>query len=144
VTPARALETGAGWALRLGLGALFVVAGVLKLRDPTAFATEISNYRFLARLAPWLAATLPSVEIVLGATLLLATAPWRRAAGLAMAGLLAVFTLAMAQAMARGINVDCGCFGGGASPVTGWTIVRDVALLAAALLVVTKASPERH
>jgi putative oxidoreductase len=50
-----------------------------------------------------------------------------------MTGLLVVFTLAVTQAVVRGINVDCGCFGGAASgPVTGWTIARDVGLLAAA------------
>jgi putative oxidoreductase len=121
-TVRRAIE----WALRLGLGALFVVAGVLKLRDPTAFATEIANYRWLAQLAPVGAATLPAIEVLLG-------------------GLLIVFTAAIAQAVARGINVDCGCFGGGGGPVTGWTVVRDVALLlgAAALVAITPAPPER-
>jgi putative oxidoreductase len=128
--PMRAFE----WALRLGLGALFIVAGVLKLRDPTGFATEIANYRFLAEAAPWLAATLPMVEVILGAALIAAPALWRRGAALAMAGLLVVFTVAVTQAVARGINVDCGCFGGAASgPVSGWTIARDLGLLAASV-----------
>src|SRR6266511_770382 len=105
--PMRAFE----WALRLGLGALFIVAGVLKLRDPTTFATEIANYRFLAELAPWLAATLPMIEVALGAALIVAPVAWRRAAALATVGLLVVFTVAVTQAVVRGINVDCGCFG---------------------------------
>jgi uncharacterized membrane protein YphA (DoxX/SURF4 family) len=115
--------------LRLGLGALFIVAGTLKLRDPVAFASEITNYRLLSSLAGYLAAGLPMVELVLGAALLLAPAPWRRAAALASASLLAVFTVAVAQVVARHINIDCGCFGSSSGPVDGWTIARDVALL---------------
>jgi uncharacterized membrane protein YphA (DoxX/SURF4 family) len=127
--PLRAFE----WALRLGLGALFIVAGVLKLKDPTGFATEIVNYRFLPELAPWLAATLPAIEVALGAALVFAPAAWRRAAALATTALLVVFTVAVTQAVVRGINVDCGCFGSAAAgPVSMWTILRDLALLAAA------------
>jgi putative oxidoreductase len=120
------------WLLRAGLGALFVYAGAMKFRDPTAFATEVSNYHFFPSLAPLLAATLPPIEIVLGLSALLAPAPWRRGAALALAGLSAVFTVAVAQVVARGINVDCGCFGGSSGPITAVTVARDVALVAAA------------
>jgi uncharacterized membrane protein YphA (DoxX/SURF4 family) len=146
MTPARGWETGLEWALRLGLGALFIVAGVLKLRDPTGFATEVANYRLLADVAPLMAATLPMVEIVLGVALIVAPATWRRAGALATAGLLALFTVAVAQAVARGINVDCGCFGGGSGPVDRWTVARDVALLAGAIALyfVTPSSTRRR
>ena len=131
-----------GWLLRLGLGGLFVLAGVLKLAQPTTFATEIVYYSFLPQLAPYLAATLPMIEIALGLALVAAPVPWRRAAALAMAGLLAVFTVAVVQAVARGINIDCGCFGGGSGPVSGWTIARDLALLAAAVAAVWLSAPK--
>jgi hypothetical protein len=83
---------------------------------------------------------MPMIEVTLGAALIVAPAAWRRGAALATAGLLVVFTVAVTQAVVRGINVDCGCFGGAASgPVSGWTIARDLALLAAsvALLMLT-------
>jgi hypothetical protein len=121
--------------LRVGIGALFVFAGVLKLRDPATFAVEITNYRWFAALAPWLAVTLPPVEVVVGAALIVAPAAWRRGAALAVAGLSALFTVAVAQALGRGINVDCGCFGGGSGPVTGWVVARDVLLIAGALVI---------
>jgi putative oxidoreductase len=120
------------FVLRIVLGALLVVAGALKLGDPTAFANEITNYRFLPALAPWLAATLPVVEVVLGLALVAAPIGWRRAAALAALGLLAVFTVAVAQVVARGINVDCGCFGGNSGPVTLLTVARDLVLVAMA------------
>ncbi len=126
-TPARVLF----WALRIGLGALFVLTGVLKLGDPSAFAVEIHNYQLFPSLAPVLAATLPAIELVLGAALLLGPRSWLRAGALATSALLVVFTVAVGSAVARGINISCGCFGSGSSPVTLLTVARDVVLLAA-------------
>lgn len=130
--PARPWELALDGLLRLGLGALFIVAGAAKLRDPAGFAVAIANYRFLSELAPWLAVTLPTVEILVGAMLLVAPVRWRASAALAALALLTMFTVAVAQARARGINVDCGCFGGAAGAVTGWTVARDVVLMLAA------------
>jgi putative oxidoreductase len=137
MTPARPLAL----ALRLGLGGLMAWAGLMKLRDPGEFANEIANYHLFPSLAPWLAVTLPAIEIVLGLALCAAPRAWLRAAALATAGLLAVFTVAVAQVVARGINVSCGCFGGtGSGPVTGLTIARDLVLLAAAIALLLLAS----
>jgi len=119
-------------ALRAGLGALLVVAGALKLRDPGAFATEIANYQLLPALAPFLAAALPLTELLVGAALLLAPVAWRRPAALAAAALCAMFFLAVATAYARGINIECGCFGTGGGPITALTVLRNVLLIGAA------------
>jgi len=130
------------WALRLGLGGLFVVAGVLKLRDPGAFATDIANYQLLPQYAALLAAMLPAVEILAGLVLIAGPAPWRRSAAAAIALMMVVFTVAAASALARGIDISCGCFGGESGRVDGLTIVRDVVLLAAAIAaVVLRATP---
>jgi putative oxidoreductase len=121
-------------ATRLVLAAVFVVAGALKLRDPAGFANDVANYQLMPALAPVMAVTLPSLEIVVGLALFLAR--WRRPAALCAAGLMAMFTVAAGTAYARGLDVACGCFGttGGA---IGWTtLVRDLALLGAAILVV--------
>ena len=119
-------------ALRWGLGALLVVAGALKLRDPGAFATEIANYQLLPALAPILAAALPLAEVLIGAALLLAPAGWRRPAALAAAALFVMFFLAVATAFARGINTECGCFGTGGGPITALTVLRNIVLIGAA------------
>lgn len=121
-------------AARLVLAAVFVVAGVLKLRDPVAFANDVANYQFMPALAPLLAATLPSLEIVVGVALLIA--PWRRAAALCAAVLMAMFTVAAGTAYARGLDVACGCFGSTGGAIGWTTLVRDLALLGAAILVV--------
>ncbi len=127
-----------GWVLRAGLAALFLYAGIAKLADVRTFALDVANYRLLpaALVAPF-AAAIPGVEIACGIGLLRARSA--RAAGILAAALLAAFTLAAGQALARDINIDCGCFGSVRAPVTILTITRDVGLLAAALAAVALA-----
>jgi putative oxidoreductase len=126
-------------AARLVLAAVFVIAGALKLGDPAAFANDVANYQLMPALAPLLAATLPCLEIVVGVALLFSR--WRRAAALCAAALMALFTLAAGTAYARGLDVACGCFGS-TSGAIGWTtLVRDVALLAAAILLIALDRP---
>lgn len=127
------MKTALIWALRLGLGGMFVLAGALKWGDPTSFALEIHNYQLLPAMAPWLAATLPSVEIVLGLALLIAPRSWARAGALASTMVLVMFTIAVGSAVVRGVNITCGCFGEGSGPVTSWTVLRDVGLVAGAV-----------
>ena len=118
--------------LRVGLGGLLVVAGGLKLRAPVAFATEIANYQLVPAVAPYVAAVLPVLELVVGGALVVGRRAWRRAAALAALGLLAAFTVAVASAYLRRINIDCGCFGTGGGPITGLTLARNLVLMAAA------------
>ena len=122
--------------LRLGLGGLLIVAGALKLRAPVAFATEIANYQLVPAVAPYVAAVLPVLELVLGGALVVAPRAWRRGAALAALGLLATFTVAVASAYFRRINIDCGCFGTGGGPITGLTLVRNAVLMLSAALII--------
>lgn len=121
------------WLLKVGLGVLFGFAGIAKIAEPAVFAEEIANYRFFPDLAPYAASTLPGLEIVLAGVLIFAGArsSWLHAAAAVAVGLMAFFTIAVTQVVARGINIECGCFGGESGPVTSWTILRDVGLLAA-------------
>jgi putative oxidoreductase len=137
------LRRALSWALRLGLGGLFVYTGAIKLADPLAFALEIHNYQLFPSLSPLLAASLPAVELAVGAALLAGPRPWLRAGALASAALMVVFTVAVGSAVARGVNISCGCFGAGSGPVTMATVLRDVVLLAAsgALLALTHEPP---
>lgn len=129
------------WALRLGIGALFAFTGVIKLADPATFAIEIHNYQLFTALSPFMAATLPSIEVVLGAALIAGTRPWARASALATGGLMVVFTIAVTTVLARGINISCGCFGAGSGPVTIVTLIRDLALVAACVAIYALAAP---
>jgi putative oxidoreductase len=129
------LLAAASFLLRLGLGGLMAYAGVIKLFDTATFAEEIGNYRFLPALAPLASVTVPAIELVAGAGLILLRGGWRRGAALVTLGLLAVFTVAVTSARIRGIDLRCGCFGGESEPVTNLTVVRDLALLGWTLLI---------
>ena len=122
---------------RLVLGAVFVVAGVLKVPDPAAAVRAVRAYRLLAEpLVGPVAFGLPVLEIAGGLALLLGV--FVRTAAVAAAVLLVVFLAAVGSAWARGLQIDCGCFGDGGQVAAGETaypqeIFRDVGLLLVAL-----------
>jgi uncharacterized membrane protein YphA (DoxX/SURF4 family) len=78
---------------------------------------------------------LPILEILLGGCLLLGLVT--RVAAVVSAVLLAAFVVGIGSAWARGLSIECGCFGGGAGPSANaaaaypWDIARDVGLLLA-------------
>ncbi|HET7784760.1 MAG TPA: MauE/DoxX family redox-associated membrane protein [Myxococcales bacterium] len=118
---------------RVVLGALFLWAAATKVPDMNAFAQELANYRLLpAVLVPWAASAVVGVEIVAGLALVTGFAV--RAAAVVIAGLLLAFIAFLSQALLRGIDLRCGCFGGD-ELASWWTVARDLAMLAAALLV---------
>lgn len=95
---------------RLLLGATFAYAGWIKMQDVTGFAGEIAAYQILPYQWNFLvAASLPYVEFVAGVLLLINRRV--RPAALLLALLLLVFLGALGSVIARGLEIDCGCFG---------------------------------
>jgi putative oxidoreductase len=102
-----------------------------------AFAESVANYRIVPpALVPAAAAAVVGIEIT--ASLAILANVWTRAAAWVLAALLAVFTAGLSSALARGIDLACGCFGG-SSPATWSTVLRDLVLLALAVLVALSA-----
>ncbi len=100
----------AALALSLGLAAVFIYAGVEKMGDSLQFADSIAAFGILpAALISLLALSLPPFEIACG--LLLLWPPTRRVGALAIALISVVFFSALLSALARGLTLDCGCFG---------------------------------
>jgi uncharacterized membrane protein YphA (DoxX/SURF4 family) len=107
--------------LRWPLGLIFVVAaaglpgtslGTGKLAHPSGFVKSIHTYKMVPqRLVFPMAMYLPWFELIVGLALLLGL--WRREALWMALALCAVFLAANLTAMARGLEVDCGCFGSG-------------------------------
>lgn len=94
---------------RLVLGAVFIAAAWPKLRDPLGFANSIANYHLVpTELINLMAIGLPMVELVVGIALLLGLST--RANLLVVNVLLLVFIVAISLAMARGLDISCGCF----------------------------------
>jgi putative oxidoreductase len=116
--------------VRLIVGGVFVYAGAVKIYDPATFATDVSNYRVLPHETVNLfAITLPWVEVAAG--LLLVLGIWVRASALVVTLLTLIFLAAILQAIMRGLDIRCGCFGTVEARKVGTvTLAQDVALLA--------------
>lgn len=124
-----------GTAARLATGGVWLVAGAIKLPDPYESISAVRAYQLLPEaVVPAVGHLLPVVEVVVGVMLLLGVLT--RWAGVASAVLFAVFIVGIASVWARGIEIDCGCFGGGGAKEGALDdypkeIARDVALLLA-------------
>ena len=118
------------WLFRLTLAAVFLYAAVPKLLDPAAFAKAIDNYRVAFLIIGkgyvyLVAGFLPALELVTALGLL-----WnrtKRGAALLAGVMLLLFVVLITQAVARGLNIDCGCFGAGA---TSKLMAREVGMIA--------------
>ncbi|HKY31888.1 MAG TPA: MauE/DoxX family redox-associated membrane protein [Candidatus Polarisedimenticolia bacterium] len=119
--------------LGLGLGAIFLWAGLLKGLDPEGFGREIGQYGLLRGWAAQaFAYILIPAEVALGAALIAGYR--RRAAFGAAAALLAVFMAAIGFALATGQELQgCGCFGRNVQRTPQQTLLEDGVFLAAAL-----------
>ena len=117
------------WTSRLAVGALFVFAGYIKVRNSFLFEMAVDSYRLLPPSGVIVVArTLPWLEIVLGGLLL---AGWKlRYTAAATALLLGGFVIAMSITYARGIEANCGCFGF-TERISPFTLARDFLLFAA-------------
>ena len=123
------------WARSLGaaiFGAVFVWAGWLKARDPLQFLVDIRSFHLLPDpYACWLALALPWLEIFAGLAVITG---WKRQGGLLLLNaLLMIFAVALLSAWARGLDVSCGCFGGGGRSNIQQALLRDAVLLALGL-----------
>ena len=129
-----------GLIARLVLGGVLFAAGYLKVGTLDKSQMAVRAYELLPiSIANFLGVFLPFFEIAIGLLLILG-AGTRIAA--ALGGLtMVVFIIAIAQAWARGLNIDCGCFGGGGAVEPGQTrylqeILRDAGLAALALFLI--------
>lgn len=102
----------AGLVVRVVVGAVLLVAGGLKLTNLPASALAVHAYQLLPyEVGEAVGYALPIIEVAVGVLLLLGL--FTRAAALAAGLLLLAFVVGIASAWARGLSIDCGCFGGG-------------------------------
>jgi putative oxidoreductase len=119
-----------GNVLRLGLGALFFVAGGMKLLHPALFFSDLLSYRvaFPEMFLRWVAVGLPWFEVFIGLGLIVDF--WPETIRPAACLLWLVFVVMLGQALMRGLDLNCGCFGSAGS---GWLERPDVAFVRAGL-----------
>ena len=129
------------FALRLGVGVLLLVAGILKAHDGSAsVASSIAAYRLLPPFpVAALATFLPYFEIFLG--LYLVAGLLTRVAAWVAAVQFLVFAGAVASLVVRRIPADCGCFGSGVATPPSWGHVALDLLLAALCVLIARYAP---
>jgi uncharacterized membrane protein YphA (DoxX/SURF4 family) len=138
--PTSTLLGWTGTLARLVVGGVWIAAGALKLPDPAASVRAVRAYQLLPE-SPVrvIGYGLPVLEVCLGVLLVVGLGT-RAVAGLS-ALLLLAYIIGISSAWARGLQIDCGCFGGGgylrdATRKYPWEIARDVGLLAASVFLV--------
>jgi uncharacterized membrane protein YphA (DoxX/SURF4 family) len=122
---------------RLVLGGVLLVAGGLKVGNPQKSAMSVRAYELLPiDIANFFGYVLPWFEIGVGALLILGVAV--KISALLGGATMLIFILAISQAWARGLSIDCGCFGGGGAIDPSQTkyleeILRDIGLMLMAI-----------
>lgn len=141
-----------GLLARLILGGVLLAAGYLKAGTPAKSQMAVRAYEILPiDIANILGLLLPWVEIGVGLLLILGVAVKTSAA--IGTGFMLFFIIAISQAWARGLSIDCGCFGGGGTVKPEDTkylseILRDTGLGALGVYLIrypmTKFSIDKH
>ena len=115
---------------RFILGGVFVYAGFEKILHPSAFAEVVYKYKILPdELINFMAIMLPCLELVLGTFLIIRF--WMPGTVVMSNLLLMTFIGALLFNMARGLNINCGCFSTTAveSSMNVLTVLRDTSFL---------------
>ena len=117
------------FVLRSFLGIVFIIASIEKIAVPEVFAISVEAYQLVpiafvnifALIVPWM-------ELICGVFLVAGIYP--RASSILLSGLIGVFIVALLLALARGLNIDCGCFGPAHRTPVGWgKVLEDAGLL---------------
>lgn len=131
-----------GLLARLGLAAVWLVSGAVKVSDLNQTYLAVQAYDLLpAGMVSLVSGALPFLELALG--LLLLVGLGTRLVAVVSVVVLVAFVGAVAQSWARGLTIDCGCFGGGGQVAPGETrypqeIARDIGFLALAVWLVVR------
>ena len=122
-----------GLLARLIVGAVELLAGLSKFSDPAGNVRAVRAYQILPEsIVPTVGHALPTIEIVIGSLLILGL--FTRAMGIVSSLFFLAFIIGISSAWARGLEINCGCFGNGGVPADpqrqyAIDIARDIGLL---------------
>ncbi len=116
--------------VRLAVGVTFIYASYYKIIEPGSFAKSIWYYHLVpGSLINLIAVILPWVELICGLCLIVGVC--YRGSLLSVFVMTVVFVAGIGSAIARGIDLDCGCFKAARSSSSStWnSLLFDVGLL---------------
>ena len=138
----RAPKDWLGLLARLVLGGSLFIAGLTKIGNLEMSVLSVRAYQLLPfEVAKWVGYALPPFEILLGLMILLGfLTRWTSLVGSLV---MVAFIFGIASAWARGLSIDCGCFGTGGLVNPEQTqypldIARDLLFLAAGVWLVAR------
>ncbi len=120
--------------IRLLIGALFIYSAIPHIFNTMGLASSIYNYKlFPPSIIGLSAAFIPWISLFAGLALVLGVKV--RAASFIISALLVIFISLAVINVARGLDIDCGCFSG-VKRNTDWsTIFEDFGMLLGALFI---------
>lgn len=108
---------------------IYLSAGIIKILTPRQFYGAVMSYQIIKE--PYAVAMVSSIVPFLEvfSALFLLIPAWRKSSSLIIFLMTVVFLFAILSAYLRGINMDCGCFGGVLVGETGLSsIIRNIFL----------------
>lgn len=119
---------------RIYLALVFILSGLDKINNLSAFATSIENYDVLPiQIINLIAIVIPWIEVITGGLLLLGF--YIKENSIIIGTLLAVFSLAVLSAVLRNLDIDCGCQGTFDGQKVGIVkIIENVSLIIVSIL----------
>jgi len=119
---------------RITLGLLFIYASVDKILYPTSFADSVSSYQVIPRpLLNIVAIIFPWCELVAG--LFLLNGFKTRSSNIIIFLMLCLFNILIISVLARGLQIDCGCFSSGSDPIGIPKLLEDCGYLLMSLAI---------
>ena len=105
------IQTLSGIAIlvRVYIALVFITAGFPKIVTPHDFALSVATYQILP--LPFInlfSIIIPWVELLAGILLLIGL--WIKPSSLVIFGLMIMFIIALSIALAKGLDIKCGCF----------------------------------
>jgi uncharacterized membrane protein YphA (DoxX/SURF4 family) len=119
---------------RIYLALVFILSGLDKIGNLSAFATSIENYDlFPIQIINLFAIVIPWIEVITGGLLLLGF--YIKENSIIIGTLLTIFTLAVLSAVIRNLDIDCGCQGTFDGQKVGMLkIIENVSLIIVSIL----------
>jgi len=108
---------------------IYFSAGVIKILTPRQFYGAVMSYEIIKDpfAVAMISSIVPFLEVFCAIFLLIPT--WRKSSSLLLLIITLIFLFAILSAYLRGINMDCGCFGGVLVGETGLSsIIRNIFL----------------
>jgi uncharacterized membrane protein YphA (DoxX/SURF4 family) len=122
-----------GLLARLVVGVVDLLAGLAKFSDPAANVRQVRAFQILPEaVVPTVGHALPTAELIIGGALILGLLT--RLFAVIGALFFIAFIIGIAAAWARGLEINCGCFGSQGVPADpqrqyAIDIARDIGLL---------------